>query len=307
MPDELDSAPAVDPKRWALQLVYATLAIALVTGALFYYTTRAVFGRAGATPAAPAVDPRRNVVSVEHGLAVYANNCATCHGPAGLGDGVAGAALNPKPRDFTSGWFKLGTTRSGLPSEDDLVATLRHGMLPAAMPPWTQLTDGEVRSAAIAVRHLAIEGRVARRLARDKACPPEKARQEARAQLDPGPVIVLPPKPTSFDLARGERFYMANCAACHDPDGRGRLREDLVDNDENPIAARDFTTGAFKGGGTVEDIAMRIARGIPGTPMPANPAISADDLWSTAAYVRRFAERRAAPATMTTVSEAPAR
>ena len=29
--------------------------------------------------------------------------CATCHGPAGKGDGPAGAALNPPPRDFTEG------------------------------------------------------------------------------------------------------------------------------------------------------------------------------------------------------------
>jgi mono/diheme cytochrome c family protein len=63
-----------------------------------------------------------------------------------------------------------------------------------------------------------------------------------------------------------------------------------VDNDENPIAARDLTAGVFKGGDSVEDIAMRIVRGIPGAPMPANPTVSAEDLWSTAAYVKAFSK-----------------
>ena len=49
------------------------------------------------------------------------------------------------------------------------------------------------------------------------------------------------------------------------------------------------TSGVFKGGTTMDDIAMRVVRGIPGSPMPANPTISAEDLWSTAAYVKSLA------------------
>jgi len=47
----------------------------------------------------------------------------------------------------------------------------------------------------------------------------------------------------------------------------------------------------FKGGTRIEDIAMRIVRGIPGSPMPANADIAAADLWSTAAYVKTFAQQ----------------
>jgi mono/diheme cytochrome c family protein len=195
----------------------------------------------------------------------------------------------PKPRNFSGGSFKLGTTKSGLPTDDDLAATIRHGMLPAPMPPWPQLSEGELKSVVMAVRHLAIEGRAAEKLERDSNFPREKALQMAHAQLDPGPAIVLPPKkPEYIDLERGKAFYTANCAACHDPDGRGKLRTDLVDNDENPILPRDFTMGQFKGGKTIDDIALRIVRGIPGSPMPTNPEISAADLWSTAAYVHAF-------------------
>lgn len=35
------------------------------------------------------------------GKAVYETNCASCHGPNGMGDGPAAAALDPKPRNFT--------------------------------------------------------------------------------------------------------------------------------------------------------------------------------------------------------------
>jgi mono/diheme cytochrome c family protein len=274
-----------------VQLGAAGLGVCAVSLGLFYATARGVIHRGDgpvAAVATPRVDPMAHVVSLERGLGLYAAQCASCHGPQGLGDGPQAEALTPRPRNFESGWFKLGSTRSGLPTDDDVARTIRHGMLPAAMPGWPHLSDGEVKSLALAVRHLAIEGRVADKLRRSPGFAREKALELARAALEPGPVIAMPPKPVTIDLARGKVFYESNCAACHDPDGRGKLREDLVDNDENPIAARDFTSGVFKGGGSLDDIAMRIVRGMPGSPMPGNPAIAADDLWSTAAYVKAF-------------------
>lgn len=35
------------------------------------------------------------------GKEIFTNTCASCHGPEGKGDGVAAAALDPKPRDLS--------------------------------------------------------------------------------------------------------------------------------------------------------------------------------------------------------------
>lgn len=45
---------------------------------------------------------------VTHGKKLFAANCAMCHGAEGHGDGAAGAALNPKPRNLVEGPWKKG-------------------------------------------------------------------------------------------------------------------------------------------------------------------------------------------------------
>lgn len=45
---------------------------------------------------------------VKHGKKFFAANCAMCHGAEGHGDGAAGAALNPKPRNLVEGPWKKG-------------------------------------------------------------------------------------------------------------------------------------------------------------------------------------------------------
>ena len=57
--------------------------------------------------------------------------CASCHGTEGKGDGVAGAALNPKPRNFhqTDGWTN-GRKFS------DMFKTLQEGIIANGMSPY---------------------------------------------------------------------------------------------------------------------------------------------------------------------------
>jgi mono/diheme cytochrome c family protein len=48
------------------------------------------------------------------GKQVYSLYCQTCHGEKGDGQGPAGKALNPPPRDFTKAEFKFGAADADL-------------------------------------------------------------------------------------------------------------------------------------------------------------------------------------------------
>ncbi|HEY8270384.1 MAG TPA: cytochrome c [Pseudobdellovibrionaceae bacterium] len=50
----------------------------------------------------------KNDQVVAYGKKIFATNCAMCHGNEGKGDGPAGAALNPKPRNVVEGKWTQG-------------------------------------------------------------------------------------------------------------------------------------------------------------------------------------------------------
>ena len=56
------------------------------------------------------------------GKAAFATNCVICHGEKGDGNGPAGMALNPKPRNFAKDKFKAGAT------PDAIYNTITHGL-----------------------------------------------------------------------------------------------------------------------------------------------------------------------------------
>ena len=76
------------------------------------------------------------------GKQLYARNCAQCHGEKGDGEGYATPHLFPRPRNFTTGKFKVRTTPNGaLPTHQDLVNIIRRGMPYTSMPAWPTLSD----------------------------------------------------------------------------------------------------------------------------------------------------------------------
>jgi high-affinity iron transporter len=80
------------------------------------------------------------------GKTLYEMNCLSCHGATGKGDGPVGAALQPPPRDFSTGDFKLDTDKDGKAGTDaDLMAVIAQGAAAfggsAMMAPWGHLSE----------------------------------------------------------------------------------------------------------------------------------------------------------------------
>lgn len=74
----------------------------------------------------------------DKGKTLFQTNCVSCHGNEGQGDGVAGASLNPKPRNFhdLNGW------KNG-PKFSAVYKTLQEGITGSAMPSFSTLLPQE--------------------------------------------------------------------------------------------------------------------------------------------------------------------
>ncbi|XDD45758.1 cytochrome c [Leptospira sp. WS39.C2] len=93
----------------------------------------------------PAADPE-----LVKGEELYLQNCSSCHGEKGAGDGAAAAALNPKPRNYkapASEW-KNGNTVAGI------TKTLKQGIKGTPMVAYSFLGDDNINILAKYVEHL---------------------------------------------------------------------------------------------------------------------------------------------------------
>jgi mono/diheme cytochrome c family protein len=93
------------------------------------------------------------------GKASFNANCSSCHGESGKGDGPVGAALQPPPRDFTTGEFKFDADGDGTPGTDaDLTAVISQGAAAFGgsplMAPWPTLSEDDVANVVAHIRSL---------------------------------------------------------------------------------------------------------------------------------------------------------
>src|SRR4030067_57797 len=86
-----------------------------------------------------------------HGLhikkKVFDKRCVWCHGEKGAGEGPAAERINPAPRDFTSGMYKIKTTPFDemSPSDDDIFRMISDGMPDSSMPLWKDMLSEQER------------------------------------------------------------------------------------------------------------------------------------------------------------------
>jgi mono/diheme cytochrome c family protein len=177
--------------------------------------------------------------------------------------------LVPRPRDFTTGKYKIRTTESGTgPADEDVIQSIRQGLYGSAMPAWDRiLSDQEICAVAAYVRSL------------------------APRTVAPTPVVLNPPIPSSPEsIARGRGAYeKLQCGKCHGVDGRGTgaVTSDFKDDAGQPLPAANLTEPwTFHGGATARDIYLRFRTGMTGTPMPSFADAASDaEMWDLAHYV----------------------
>jgi len=225
------------------------------------------------------------------GKALFAKQCAICHGDQGDGAGKFAYLMNPRPRNLQQGNFKLATTQNQVPTEEDLLRTISRGMPGSAMPPWAHLPLSDLQALARYVKQIHLDAVTAE--ATKTAASAAEAAESIAKKTQPGPALNVPPEPVFEDLHwfRGRRIYLEACASCHGVDGHPVADAVKFDNEGYPVPPRSFVNGILKGGSESHQLYARVVKGIKGTPMPSSEGVYKDDeVWDLIHYVQSLAK-----------------
>ncbi|MGE4233423.1 MAG: c-type cytochrome [Bacteriovoracia bacterium] len=211
---------------------------------------------------------------LQKGAALFVQNCVTCHGGEGKGDGPAAAALSPKPRNFhaTEGW-KNGRTLSavyktlaeGIPGSpmpsfaslpaEDRMALVHYIRTLMPNPPAT--TDSEI-STLVKSAGGSSKPRVTLATAMEamiSESDPE-VKDHLRSTNGSGKMIST--------ATGGAKLYAQNCLSCHATGGRGGI--EVTATGVNPVLR--FVTKPLRNVGSFQEFQRSVEEGIPGSGMP---------------------------------------
>ena len=226
-----------------------------VSKCLFWLVLSGLASAARATAAPPSL--------------LYQRLCLPCHGANGDGRGPAAPWLFPEPRSFQRGLYKWRSTPSGqLPTDADLVRTIREGASGTSMPAFAALSAADLVTLTRDVQ------RLTPRYFKTQAPPP----------------VTLPPPPqeTPELVARGRELVVKlGCPSCHGPELRGDgTAAPAKDARGRSLAPYDLRALPPRGGSDLRSLALHLDTGLDGTTMPSFRASSPQDLYAVAAYLR---------------------
>ena len=217
----------------------------------------------------------------DKGAEIYARRCVLCHGEEGDGLGPADERLNPPPRDFTLGQYKIKTTGFDdiVPNDEDLFRMINDGMPATAMPAWGDILSEQDILDLIA--HIKIFAGLEEETPSD--------------QVDYGTQVASSPE----SIAKGKQLFHQGdrCSECHGEDGKGDAIKGLKDDSGFRTWPRNLTKPwTFRASNDQKDVYTRISTGIAGTQMPsfADPVskkkLDIEERWHVANYVNSLAK-----------------
>src|SRR6266540_346710 len=227
------------------------------------------------------ITPTKTVASspglIALGKKTFEKECIACHGAVGNGEGDAAYLLYPRPRDFTSGQFRIISTWDGVPTDDDLFRTISRGMPGSAMPSWAHMPE-ETRWGLV---HY-VKSFSKRPLTVNASHEPDQFGSGGAG------VVTVPPEPVYDDAARirARELFAKGCAPCHGATAKGDGAQKQTDSKGFPTRPRDLTLGVFKGSPEPDQVYRRIVAGLPGSPMPQSGYLQGKDGWHLVHFVR---------------------
>jgi len=243
-----------------------------------------------------AAPPTPDPAPASRASQLYSLHCSACHGTNGDGKGHAARHLFPAPRDFRTERFRLASTANGVPALEDLERVTRQGMPGTTMLAFEDFTDEEQRLLAGEVMRLVKEGvreEYAQALRQaGEEIDEQDLREAAQLATTPGELIPVPPiGPADPEaISAGKNHYLEwGCTKCHGDDGTGPSDEPLYDDQGRPTVARDLVHDPMRGGPEDASLYLRLRLGMPGTPHPACPNVSEQQLIELLHYCRSLA------------------